>query len=410
MNNNVNPVIIIPSIAKKIAIAIYNEQNFYEQNYDFIPLLNIYDNQTPRNLVKRFTPSLNLFDASLFSSLKNICDVQSNYHYGIVGNLKINEIPFYKPVDTFTWSKYIASPQNNVLKTQGQLDMMVLLPFEKDRPNSKFLQQIWRLAVYWFVPFFISADVYPQNIGGPVFVKTFTITASESVNVKITFTGASTLKVPFFNSLSNPYDEDLTNVAIGANTNGIIFEEKLTRGVFRTAKNYDCFLVLSEAASLQQGIYTAYNVQKEDLFIQGNNIVEISLTIENDIQEIYTANNGFTKNIVDGMRFISMKSRKVSGSISFLATENLQEYFSVSIHRTLILFFGGPFYFPMKNVFFDAFDLTINAEDPSYKHSVKFTALLQESKYPEYYKQNEFDINYEGLLHAPTGEIYATPQ
>lgn len=410
MNNNVNPVIINPSIARKIAIAIFNETNFYEQNYDFIPLLNIYDNQTPRNLVKRFTPSLDFFNKSLQGALLNTSQTFSNYHFGIINNLKINDIPFYKSVDTFTWSKYISSPQNNVLKTEGDLNMVVLLPFEKDRPNSKFLQQIWRLAVYWFVPFFISADVYPQNIGGPLFVKTFKITANESVNISINFKGGSNYLTPPFEILKNPYDEDLTNVAKGADENGIIFEEKLTRGVFRTAKNYDCFLVLSEAASLQQGIYTAYNVQKEDLFIQGNNIVEISLTIENDIQEIYTANNGFTKNIVDGMRYISMKSRKVSGSISFLATENLQRYFSVSIHRTLILFFGGPFYFPMKNVFFDAFDLTINAEDPSYKHTVKFTALLQESKYPEYYKQNEFDINFEGLLHAPTGEIYATPQ
>ncbi len=398
-----NPVIINPTTAKKIAIAIHNEENFYQQNYDFIPFLNIYDNQTPRNLVKRFTPSLDLFNKSLYGDLFTTSQTRTNYYYGMIKDLSINPIPFYKSVDTFTWSKYIASPQNNVLMTEGTMNLMVLIPFQQGLPNSKFLQQIWRLAVYWFVPFFISADVYPQNIGGPLFVNKFTITARDSVDISLSFKGGSSYETPPFENLISPYDKDLDEI-------GVVPANEQLRGVFRTAKNYDCFFVLAEAESLQQGIYTSYNIQKEDLFVQGNRILDMSLTVDNNLETIFTANNGFAKNLVDGMRYISLKNRKVSGELKFLAAENLQRYFSVSKNRTLILFFGGPFYFPMKNVFFDAFDLKINADESSYTHTIKFTALLQESSSPDYYQQNEFDVNFNGLLHAPRGEIYAKPQ
>ena len=426
-------ILFNPSSLKRVAISIYNRENFYQQNFEYIPFLNVYRATIPSNTVKKFTPSFDFFNKALQGDLELTARLDFNYDFGLVQKLSIDEIKFYDPVDTFTWSKYIASPQNNVLKTSGSLSIPVILPYSPDSPNSKFLQQIWRLGVYWFVPFFLSTDVYPQNIGGPLFVKKFSISLSDSVSINLNFTGGSAYGAPksLYESknwidFKNYYDTDeiaTTGVGFAAENVGINTTYSTFRSVFRAAKNYDCLLVVEEASfkdsndlnenltnTTSDNFYTSYSASSQSMLIQGNNIYSMSLNIDNEIQELYTGNDGITKNILDGMRYISLKSRKVSGTIEFIASQNLQALFQTGVNKTLIMHFGGPFYFPMKNVIFEVFSLDISADNASYIHKINFQALLQESPSPFYYNQNEFDVNPQGLFGPPTGEIYVNPQ
>jgi len=425
-------IIFNASSLKRVAISLYNKENFYRENFEFIPFLNVFRATIPANTVKKFTPSFDFFNEALQGDLELTATIDFNYDFGLVQKLDINGINFFDSVDTYTWSKFISSPQNNVLKTSGSLSIPVILPFSPDSPNSKFLQQIWRLGVYWFVPFFLSTDVYPQNIGGPLFVKKFSISITDSVNINLEFLGGSAYGSPknlYENKnwidFKNYYDKDIVATAgVGfENANaGIGTQISQLRSVFRTAKNYDCLLVLEQMVfedtnsndSVElvsaTSFYEKYNDKSQSMIIQGNNIYGMSLNIANELEEKYTANDGITKNIVDGMRYISLKSRKISGSIDFIATKNLQKWFETGTNKSLTMYFGGPFYFPMNNVSFQVFSLDISADQASYIHKVEFTALLQQSPYQKYYDQNEFNIHIDGLFGPPSGEIYVKPQ
>ena len=144
--------------------------------------------------------------------------------------------------------------------------------------------------------------------------------------------------------------------------------------------------------------------------MQGINIIHASLTISNDITLEWTANDGVTKNLADGVKYLSIKKRKVSGKFKFIATENLENYFNASANKEFILYFGGPFYYPMKNVTINVFSLEIDPNTGSFIHEVEFLALAQTSNYKQYYLQNEFNIFHRGLYNPITAEVYVTPQ
>jgi hypothetical protein len=426
-------IIFNPSSSRRVAISLYNNENFYLKNFDYIPFLNVYRKTIPSNTVKKFTPSLDFFNSDLQVALKLAAVTLENYNFGLIKSLKINDIKFFEPVETYTWSKFITSPQNNVLKTEGNLSLSVILPYDAESPNSKFLQQIWRLGVYWFVPFFLSTDVYPQNIGGPLFVKKFSISASDSVSIDLSFVGgtAYNLENNFYQNknwidFKNYYSLDeiaTTGVGFTAPELGINSTYSEFRSVFRVAKNYDCLIII-ESFSFKKSsnsnipaefigvstFYEQYSSPAQTIVFQGNNIYNMTLDIDNDLELKYTANDGVTKNILNGARYISLKKRSVTGTIEFIASQNLQNCFGVGVNKSLVLYFGGPFYFPMKNVTFQVFSLDVSADADSYIHKVGFTALLQESIYSEYYNQNEFDIHLNGLFGPPRGEIYVQSQ
>lgn len=402
-------IIFNPSSLRRVAISLYNNKTFYTDNFEYMPFLNAFAGAIPFDTVKKFTPSFDFFNASLQKALHENSITPENYNFGLVKSLSIQGIDFFNPVDTYTWSKYISSPKNNVLRTSGDLSLPVILPYSADSPNSKFLQQIWRLAVFWFVPFFLSADVYPQNIGGPLFVKTFSINAADSVSIDLSFLGG----------ISDLYQPNLYQGKQWIDFKDYYNLDNISpsplRSVFRVAKNYDCLILLNttpfnDAQVDTADFYDKYNSPAQSIVIQGNNIYSMKLKVDNEIDLQYTANDGVNKNIVDGARYISLKKRSVTGTIEFIASQNLQKYFGVGVNQSLVLYFGGPFYFPMKNVSFQVFSLDLSADNDSYIHKVEFTALLQTTNEQNYYKQNEFDINFDGLLNPPSGEFYVKPQ
>lgn len=391
-------MIINPASLKRIGIAIHNLPSFFENSKTIMPFLYEIAGNIPINV-----PSLDMYDDATYYELLYTAGFSDNYYLGLVESLEINAIDLYDSVNTFTYSKFLSLPLNDKIITEGRLNIPVIFPYNENEFNAYFLEILWRLSVYPFVPFFINSNMYPQNIGGPLFVKNFKITSGDGkpTTIALDFVGSSYITPP------NPYaDNGFSDYLTGyATTEG-------WRTVHRAAMNYDSLISMALNADIDPsvGITSTYNNLAAALVISGLNISDISLEIAQDIHRVYTANDQIYKFLGEGVKYLSMKSRKVKGSITFVSSTDLTSYFLSGRNKEMVLFFGGPFYYPMKNVSIQVFSSSLAGDGVSFINVVSFIALLQESNYPQYYKQNEFDIHYEGLYEPISASVYTTPQ
>lgn len=387
------------STSKKIAIALYNAPDFYTQTINVFSFLNAQDwPNTGRAL-----PSFN-YGESNFVDQMNDLSTNGPYYFGAVKNYSIKPINYYKSVSTFTYSKFFEQPQNNVLKTDGALNLPVILPYDNNSNNflSLFTEVIYRLSAFPFVPFFIYSSVAAQNNGGPLFVRNFSINASSN--------RASEINLSFLGGTYFTPSEDIGTQI----DNYFPFGSTGRSQVYRTGQIFDCLFALNyvpieSTDNISLGtspVYTAYNANTIWWSNQNNiNIIDMKLEINQDLHEVYTSNDGISKNISDGMNSISMKNRSVKGMIKFVASKDFTSIFNT---QSLILYFGGPFYYPMNNVYFQLFGLDINENE--YTHSFEFEALLQPTSNSQWYKQNIFDLNYSILSKNIKGGLYFDPQ
>lgn len=395
-----------------ISLAVHNSIEFFELNYGFIPFLNVYDRIINTESVKFAAPSYDLKNRVLNFSLQKTSDQTKNYYRGIVKNLSLNGFNVFNSVDTFTYGKYISMPNNDTIKTEGNFSVPVLFPYNNSNYNAYFMDLVWKLGIFYFVPFFLNINVGPKNLGGPLFVNRYTISASSSeTSVQIDFVGGVNIIPPF------PYADNYSDLQEIAQDNiedqglEVDFPGILSDPIFRHAKNYDSFIKIELfPEEISSTIYESNigNLFPQTVIINGFNIENINLEIDNQISLAYTGNTQ-KKKLEDGPKFIRSKGRKVSGKLSFFNSFDLSSYISSGRNKRLLLYFGGPFYFPMKNVFFNVESINV-VSDNSYTHQVSFEALLQETPHIEYYKQNHFDINFEGLLLKPTATVYTKPQ
>lgn len=391
-------MIINPSSLRKVSLAILKEQSFYDRNISYIPFLNVYNTQITPNRVKVMVPYFDFFSKTNHQTMLNFASKKQNYNFGLIESLTIDAIDLYKPINTYTYSQFLSSTQNETIKTKGNMKFSVILPYAVGEPNSLFLEAIWRLAVYNFVPFFLNTDVSPKNLGGPLFVNEFNISLNNgSIDCNLSFEGGVRVKPPATYGDSNL-------IGLGE------------RRVYRTARNIDCLITIDVNEDLptvgisSNKVLSGYSAITQSLVIQGINILDMKLGIKNDLKSQFTANDGITKKVTDGPKSIAYGNRSVDGSITFISSTDLSTYFSAGLNKSLTMYFGGPFYFPMKNVTIQSFGLSLSADTGYFTHTVKFIALLQPSQFKEFYKQNEFDINYDGLLTNLTGAIYTEPQ
>lgn len=408
-----------PSSNNKTAIFLYKNNLFFENNFSYIPFLNHQE-------VYVKVPSFDyLLSDSVASMNAEILDT-SNFIFGAVKSLKINGIDYYSPVDTFTYSDFISTPMNNVLKTSGSFLSPGLLPFVEGNQISMFQEVLWRLAVYPFLPFFLYTDMAPSNIGGPLFIKTFNISVEDKsgVDIQVDFEGGVSVKSPDPGSIDSEefpftdtyYSEIATSPLDRINES---FSHRVT-------KIYDCLfgIPIDLSVTTSVGIYTSYYNQRYWYSNQNNvNITSMKLSINQELKLTWTSNDGIYKNIIDGIRCVSMRKRTVSGNIKFIASTDLTFVFSKPKQRIqeLVMYFGGPFYFPMKNVNINIFSASLNAETGYYEHELSFFAMLQpppERNYTplyspndmDWYKLNIFNISYEGIFRDFEGNIYVEPQ
>mgnify|MGYP003552278996 FL=1 len=408
-------IIFNPSTAKKIAIFPYTQNAlFFTETGSYIPFLNV-------DKIKVLTPSFDFLLNTQRPDMETSAADGDNYFFGAANNLNIDGIEYYKPLNTFTYSPFISTPQNNVLKTSGNLSTLCVLPYNEQNSFSKFQESLWRISVYPFIPFFLYTDVSPTNIGGPLFSKNFSISvdSSSAVKIDLSFEGGTSIKTPdpgTIDSYTFPFSDTYTPgigvTGIGTDNQDILQDQIFS---YRAAKIFDCIFGFPTTA-FSTGIYTSYAAapgwRSNQNYVK---ITEMKLNIIQNLTITYTANDGETKNIINGIKCIAMSERTVEGSIQFIASSDLSYIYSTPNARIqeMVMYFGGPYYYPMKNVSIQpTSSISINPQNGSYIHSIKFIALLQPSpsKETDWFKLNQFDISYEGILRPITGSLYVDEQ
>jgi hypothetical protein len=410
-----------PSVLKKIAIAPYLNQLFYDQSASLLPFLNA---TVDHFYAKTPAPFVDCINGQQIADFQIHASNQDNYIFGVCENFSINSIPYYKSIKTFTYSDFFAQPQNNVLITEGNIKIPMVFPYTTESVFAKFLESIWRIAIYPFVPFTLYTDMSPVNLGGPLFSKKFLITVDESspVSMGLDFIGGTAILPPSPGSIDANNFPFTDNYVAGISTDGITYNATFS---YRTAKAYDCLFGIPVPIDIDSivGIYSGYNASSGWYSNQTDtNIISMSLSIDQEIVLVFTGNDGVFKNIADSVKYISMKHRTVSGNIKFISSINLEHIYKNPKDKIqeLILYFGGPFYFPMKNVTIDFFSSELQPQNGSFLHDIKFIARLQAPTIEDdvdinlnptpWYQLNEFDISYLGLYEPITGAIYVDQQ
>jgi hypothetical protein len=144
------------------------------------------------------------------------------------------------------------------------------------------------------------------------------------------------------------------------------------------------------------------------------NLKSATLKVKNKIKKEFTANTVATKQASDGVRFLSLGKRKVSGSFEFLASQDLLLIYSNpgDLIQEITLYFSGPFYFQMENVYIDYFGSEVAGEGEGFFHRMEFNAYIipvdlnTPGDFLSYYQQNEFNVDLSSQLGPTTDTTF----
>jgi hypothetical protein len=394
---------------KQVAINVVNDERFFmiRETLPFIRTIGF--GQDVGEAKEPFVPTFWCFDAEKYQVLSNYSSDDTRYFFGLVKELSQSPLNLFEPVDTFNYTKFTNTILNDVLKTEGKISIPILFPFTKGENHSMFMEAVYRISAFTFVPFFIYTDVVPNNIGGPLFLKNFNISVKGESDVSCSLDFIGGALPPESLSAASYVPEDVMDQGYPT--------LRQNDHTYRTSRVYDCALVITPdiQSALGAGSTNFYGSNSPIISWmsqQDFQIIEMSLNIEQIIDLKYTANDGTFKKVLDGPAYISMKERKASGTIVFISARDLstiynttlQDLFSQSSPYTLVnvtsmlMYFGGPFYYPMKNVIFQQFKVDIQPDQATYMHTISFIALLQPTNIQIYYKQNIFDLDFDQIF------------
>ena len=376
-------IIVNPGSLHRVAIAVYSNTSFYNQQTSRVPFLNFEQKENAdANTIN--VPYIDIHDLIRNSNLQQFGADGENYIFGLVKNLNIDPIIINKAVNTNTYSNFITQIKSDNYFTGGKLNIPVLITnqnYTSDLEN--FYNQIWKLGVLYFLPFYIYTDISPTNLGGPLFVTEYKISVSDNgpVEIDINFTGGLKYIPPDY------------------------IEPPVFQGEYRTAKSYDCLVVPTPDPSAQ--VTNPYVSLANQVSYLNSNVFYLksaSLTIDNKISKRFTANTlNSSQQISDGVKYIALSKRTVKGTISFLASVDLLLIYSDPgvLIQSLTLYFSGPFIFQMDNLYINFFGSEVSGDGDSFVHTLDFEAFVIPTTSDEklsYWQQNEFNIGISTVL------------
>ena len=374
-------IIVSPGSLYRVAIAVYAKKSFYTQQTSKVPFLNFSKSKDPgfadANMIE--IPYIDIHDLIRNSNLQQFGADGKNYAFGLVNNLNIDPITIHQAVNTNTYSNFIAQIKSDNYFTGGKLKIPILINNQNYTSDlTDFYNQIWKLGVFYFIPFYIYTDISPTNLGGPLFVTEYTIAVIDNgpVEVDIQFTGGLKYIPPDY------------------------IEPPVFQGEYRTARSYDCLVIPNTSQTdSTSSPYVYFNNLASYLNSNVFYLKSASLTITNKISKKFTANTlTGTQQITDGVKYIALSKRTVKGSISFLAsTDLLLIYSNIGfLIQSLTLYFSGPFIFSMDNVYINFFGSEVSGDGDSFVHKLEFEAYIiptTSTEYLSYWQQNEFNID-----------------
>jgi len=378
-------IIVNPGSLHRVAIAVYSNTSFYNQQTSRVPFLNFEQKENAdANTIN--VPYIDIHDLIRNSNLQQFGADGENYIFGLVKNLNINPIIINQAVNTNTYSNFITQIKSDNYFTGGKLNIPVHIGISSQNYTSdleNFYNQIWKLGVLYFLPFYIYTDISPTNLGGPLFVTEYKISVSDNgpVEIDINFTGGLKYIPPDY------------------------IEPPVFQGEYRTAKSYDCLVVPTPDPSAQ--VTNPYVSLANQVSYLNSNVFYLksaSLTIDNKISKRFTANTlNSSQQISDGVKYIALSKRTVKGTISFLASVDLLLIYSDPgvLIQSLTLYFSGPFIFQMDNLYINFFGSEVSGDGDSFVHTLDFEAFVIPTTSDEklsYWQQNEFNIGISTVL------------
>lgn len=217
-----------------------------------------------------------------------------------------------------------------------------VMPYETAPPTWEAEYALYYMAVYPSYPLLVTNTIPINNkYCGPLFLK--------SMNLSCNDNGKSNISVSLEGSKYFIYDKSTVE------SNDYEYGD-----LFRSANFADCFCLLNTYASL---IPSFSNIR----------VIGMSLNITQNFKYTFPCHTSGTDD--KGARFIGLQDRKVTGTVSVLAPD---EYTDLSVYQQIIMYFGGPFYFPMYNVKWQKPVTEIKVND-GYVHTCSFVALADPS-------------------------------
>jgi len=204
---------------------------------------------------------------------------------------------------------------------------------------------VLKAAIFPAVPLLITSSVVNHTHYGPIFIKSFNISASgksnlSPVNVSVNFEGAKFFECPTVNPVTqNTFA--FPEITYDTNSNPLYAS-------YRTATVQDCLFAdkaISNRQELQKYVNQKFNNESQTPTWQ---IVDMNLSITQDIkfQPIQMQPYGLSDE--NGPRYASLNSRNVTGYITFYSTQRNINFFTPG--KGITLYFGSYYLFPMDNI------------------------------------------------------------
>lgn len=350
------------------------------------------------NVYENFSPSSGHFQVSVQAPwrtvfAKNFTDSSGSDIYQGLGNfipLNVNNHPVFsnqKYECRFQFSPLININVNNVIQSVISNTMQGLSHFINDQASAEMIMYFAsKIPLY---PLMICSSINSHYSYGPVFLSSMNINVSGKnslgvVSIDCSFNGGKALispqidlfkkKRPTFEPIVYNSMKDLNNNTISENAtnfggSGINFDHHR----YRSASLLDVIVFKEYIGNFADLIAKA---QAQQVTVPNEKIVDINLSIQQNIDLEFTTPTykNIQYNDKFGPRFASLRGRTVSGSITYYGFTQRE-----NMPRTsgLTLYFGGPFYYAMKNVDWSNPSISI---DPGggYTHTYNFIARLPE--------------------------------
>jgi hypothetical protein len=228
---------------------------------------------------------------------------------------------------------------------------------------------IYQMTINIAYPCLVLTSI-PEDITtyciGPVFLNNISYSVSDGSDVSIEL---KTKGVKYASAKSATY----------FNSTDITIPVENYANVYRSANFIDCYFdIISDTSILNS---------------DSLRVVSMSLDVMQDFELQVTCASDIDNT---GVRFIELKNRSVNGSVGFLAKS---EYIDPMLSKEIIMYFGGPFYFRMRNIRWQnpTRAIAVDGENGGYLHTYSFVALAD----------TEAKLNFKNNFNKPTcSEFY----
>jgi hypothetical protein len=327
--------------------------------------------------------------SEIYSNLSNFLPLVVNNHPKYTGHVYSCNLTF-SPLLNIRANNYLQYILSTLVGSNQWL-FPSLNQFMNDQAAAELI--IYLATKIPLYPLMLCSSISSHYSFGPVFLNRFTIQASGSQNasaveVTCSFLGGKALISPEINLLlkRKPGIEPIVYNSMN-DLNGNPIGENATN-YYGTGINYDyhryrSYNFLDVIVANEYIDNFGQMLTYPDRFTSDNSnilkpppykIIDVSMTVDQNIDLTFT-NPVFENNYKGdkfGPRFASLKSRSVSGTIKYFGYNKTER---IPNSSGLTIYFGGPFYYAMKNVDWSNPQIEITPSG-GYIHTYNFKARL----------------------------------